>query len=480
MTVLNIGLPKGIYYLEISYYNGEYDDIPYSFDLSLTESDFYEKEVNNTTKNANHIELNQKYQGILSDYTDKDYYKFEVENPGKLNLSISNILSTELGASIYDQNGNKLESIRTIRSSTAKENAELNIGLPKGIYYLEIAYGNGEYNDTPYSFDLSLTESDFYEKEVNNTTKNANHIELNQKYQGFLGDYTDKDYYKFEVENPGKLNLSISNILSTELGASIYDQNGNKLESIRTTRSSTAKENAVLNIGLPKGIYYLEIAYANGEYNDTPYSFTLESELFNDVSFTDLGSHSWAEDAIYYLNERGVISGYGNGLFGPGDNITRGQAALMLVRELYPNEKSNTELPFSDVDKNEYYYNAIAVALDHGIFDGNPDGTFKPNDPISRAATAKILALAFGLTGENANFSDMYDVDWATEYIKALASNNIVNGYGDNTFRPNNAISRAEFSVSLARILDDKFKSKARYGSKLFRGKISSKCIKNI
>ena len=162
-------------------------------------------------------------------------------------------------------------------------------------------------------------------------------------------------------------------------------------------------------------------------------------------SFTDLGSYSWAEDAIYYLNERGVINGYGNGLFGPGDKITRGQAALMLVRELYPNEKSNTELPFSDVDKNEYYYNAVAVAFDHGIFEGNPDGTFKPNEPISRAATAKILAISFGLTGENANFTDINDVPWAATYINALASNNITNGYGDNTFKPNNAIARAEF-----------------------------------
>ena len=51
------------------------------------------------------------------------------------------------------------------------------------------------------------------------------------------------------------------------------------------------------------------------------------------------------------------------GYLEPNDNITRGQAALMLVRELYPNEISNTKLTFPDVDKNGYYYNAIAVAV---------------------------------------------------------------------------------------------------------------------
>ena len=177
-------------------------------------------------------------------------------------------------------------------------------------------------------------------------------------------------------------------------------------------------------------------------------------------SFTDLGSVPWAQDAIYFLNERDVINGYGNGQFGPNDNITRGQAALMLVRELYPNEKSPNKLTFSDVNPNSYYYNAIAVAVDHGIFNGNPNGAFKPDDPITRAATAKILAIAFNLTGTNGNFTDINDVPWATNYIKALASNNIVNGYGDNTFRPNNTITRAEFSVSFARVLDDKFKPK--------------------
>lgn len=174
--------------------------------------------------------------------------------------------------------------------------------------------------------------------------------------------------------------------------------------------------------------------------------------------FNDLGSVKWAENAIYFLNERGVINGYGNGKFGPNDKITREQAALMLVRELYPNEKSSTKLPFKDVKANSYYYNAIAVAVDHGLFEGYPDGTFKPKDSITRAATSKIIALAYKLKGSNGYFTDLNKAAWAETFIKALASNNIVNGYDDGTFKPNNTISRAEFSLSFARVLDDKFK----------------------
>lgn len=174
--------------------------------------------------------------------------------------------------------------------------------------------------------------------------------------------------------------------------------------------------------------------------------------------FNDLGSTKWAEEAIYYLNDMGVIKGYGNGKFGPSDKITREQAALMLVRQLYPNETSNTKLSFRDVKSNSYYYNAIAVAVDHGLFEGFPDGTFKPQDPITRAATSKIIALAYNLSGTNAYFNDINKAPWAVAYIKALASNRIVNGYEDGTFKPNNTITRAEFSLSFARVLNEKFK----------------------
>ena len=174
--------------------------------------------------------------------------------------------------------------------------------------------------------------------------------------------------------------------------------------------------------------------------------------------FTDLGPVPWAEEEISFLYERGVIVGYGNGRFAPNDLITREQAALILVKELYPLETSATKLNFSDVHENSIYYNAIAVAADHGILAGYPGGVFKPHDPITRAESAKIISVAYDLTGTNANFTDVSNAFWAIDYINALASNQIVVGYPDHTFRPNNSITRAEFSVLFARVLDDRFK----------------------
>ncbi|WP_246942802.1 S-layer homology domain-containing protein [Bacillus pinisoli] len=188
----------------------------------------------------------------------------------------------------------------------------------------------------------------------------------------------------------------------------------------------------------------------------------LTFESMNKVSanqqFNDLTSTPWAKEAIYYLSDQGILGGYGNGKFGPNDKITREQAAAILVRELYPNEKSTTKLTYTDVKSDSPYYNALAVAKDNNIFGGFPDGTFRPKEPITRAATAKIIAVAYGLSGTDANFSDLAKASWATQYIKALATNRITAGYPDGTFRPNNTITRAEFSVTVARVLDDSFK----------------------
>ena len=174
--------------------------------------------------------------------------------------------------------------------------------------------------------------------------------------------------------------------------------------------------------------------------------------------FFDIDNVPWAVNAIIFLHDRGIVKGYDDHYFWPEANITREQAAIMLVRELYPNEISTTELHFPDVEKNSFYYNAIAVAFDHELLEGYPDGSFKPQNPITRAETAKILALAYDLQGTATPFIDLSDALWAEEYIKALASNRIVDGYPDDTYRPNNLITRAEYSLSFARLLDDYFR----------------------
>ncbi|MGO4888777.1 glycoside hydrolase family 3 N-terminal domain-containing protein [Anaerobacillus sp. MEB173] len=183
----------------------------------------------------------------------------------------------------------------------------------------------------------------------------------------------------------------------------------------------------------------------------------LGSVTASQEKFTDLRWSQWAKDSIYYLSDRGTIAGYGNGRFGPSDTITRAQAVTYLVRELYPDAVAGKDLSYQDVPKSHFFYKEIAVATEQGIIGGFSDGTFRPNSPISRAETTAILTRAYDIA-KGKNSSDLIDIEkhWARDPIQLLASNNLIGGYTDKTFRPNQAVTRAEFAVFLTRVIQYK------------------------
>ena len=96
---------------------------------------------------------------------------------------------------------------------------------------------------------------------------------------------------------------------------------------------------------------------------------------------------------------------------------------------------------------------AIVALIDEGIITGYPDGTFKPDDPVTRAEFSKMVARAFAVraAGEP-TFSDIEE-NWAKTYIAALTEAGIVSGFPDGTFRPSKDISRAEMTQILVRAI---------------------------
>ncbi|MFC7062447.1 S-layer homology domain-containing protein [Halobacillus seohaensis] len=173
-------------------------------------------------------------------------------------------------------------------------------------------------------------------------------------------------------------------------------------------------------------------------------------------SFQDVDSVPWAVNSIDYLSERGIINGYDSRTFGPNDEITRSQASLMLVNELYPEEQASQSSAFPDVPQSNPYYNAITVASEKELMEGYLDGSFQPGDPITRAETAVLIDTAYEIErGEDAlSFDDTYSVPWALHSILDLSSQQIIKGYHDGSFRPNESITRAEFAVVLASTLN--------------------------
>ena len=171
---------------------------------------------------------------------------------------------------------------------------------------------------------------------------------------------------------------------------------------------------------------------------------------------SDVNTYS---EEINYLNEMGIIQGYKDGSFKPNRNVTNTHVAVMLGRALKLDLSNPPDPGFKDVPKSHYAYKEIAAAAEAGIF---PKGHyFYPSKPSTRQSMARALVVGFNLSGDrNVSFPDVPSSNEYKDYISTLASNEITTGYTDGTFKPKNELSRAHFSVFVARSLNDKFKAK--------------------
>lgn len=153
------------------------------------------------------------------------------------------------------------------------------------------------------------------------------------------------------------------------------------------------------------------------------------------------------------------VYGYEDGTFGATREITRAEVVAMVSRMLKnPIDENKTyATSFTDVEEGAWYKNYIGFLAQYNIVEGYGDGTFAPTNKITRAEMTAILARAarFQLTGNAASYSDVADNHWAKAYIATMAEKNLVNGYPDGTFAPNNNITRAETVAILNRMLDD-------------------------
>ena len=186
----------------------------------------------------------------------------------------------------------------------------------------------------------------------------------------------------------------------------------------------------------------------------------------NVFPFRDAVNH-WSKDSIMFLTEftPRIIGGYGNGLFGPDDPVTRAQLAAMLNRVLALDYHVGKP-QFSDVTPGYWGYADIAAAKGAGIVAGFPDGTFRPDKYVTRAELAVIFDRAFDLPypAAGTSFLDLGKPGfaWADASIIRLSGNGIAAGYPGGYFRPEKTVTRAEVAVFLSRILDSMFRLKVQ------------------
>ncbi|MDO5714135.1 MAG: S-layer homology domain-containing protein [Tissierellia bacterium] len=139
------------------------------------------------------------------------------------------------------------------------------------------------------------------------------------------------------------------------------------------------------------------------------------------------------------------IKGYPDGTFRPQGNLTRAEATMMFGRLINGNDKFYTSKTTKFVDANNSWYSeVINFVVNKGLIKGYEDGTFKPNKPITRAEFAQMISGY--LEGSSKGDSGLKDIEnhWAKDAIEKVYGKKVVKGYPDGTFKPNQEITRAE------------------------------------
>lgn len=195
----------------------------------------------------------------------------------------------------------------------------------------------------------------------------------------------------------------------------------------------------------------LAVDYLVGQQCDDggfPQSLSDPAEHGDGPDFTDLSDDSVHADAVRELAARGVLLGYPDGTFRPGDDLTRGQLASVLARaeDVEPMDGDH----FSDVAGSPHEGSIYALA-DAGVINGYADGTFRPQEAISRDHVAALIARWLEVDGlDDDQFADL-DATIHRPLINALAELDIARGDGEGNFHPHRNVRRDQASSFVLR-----------------------------
>ncbi|SFK66851.1 Fibronectin type III domain-containing protein [Paenibacillus sp. 1_12] len=188
------------------------------------------------------------------------------------------------------------------------------------------------------------------------------------------------------------------------------------------------------------------------------------SIVWHPLEFKDVANH-WAKTAVNDMGSRMVISGSGNDQFSPNRDITRAEFTAIIVRGLGL-KLENSTTPISDVKTSDWYSSAINTAYAYQLINGFEDGTFRPNDNITREQAMVIIAKAMTITNLKAKLTIKVTEDtlrpfidstnastWASSSIADSIQAGIVSGRSATELEPKANITRAEVAAIIQRLL---------------------------
>ena len=217
------------------------------------------------------------------------------------------------------------------------------------------------------------------------------------------------------------------------------------------TVSTVKKSDTVYTFTMPASAVTVGVSYVKAD--ETP----------SETGYSDVSANDWFASAVDYVTDKGMMNGTGTNTFGPKANTTRGMVVTVLYR--LENEPSTAAASFTDVASGAYYANAVAWANANGIVSGYGNGKFGPNDKVTREQLAAILYRYAQYkkydvsVGEDTNIMDFDDVRQISSYavpaIQWACGAGVMSGKSTYTLDPKGDATRAEVAAMLMRFCEN-------------------------
>lgn len=245
--------------------------------------------------------------------------------------------------------------------------------------------------------------------------------------------------YPIVEEQDGKIIISIQN--------SVEVTNAQLISNNEVIQTSKVNQWEIYRL---KGDYSFTITYLDK--NNIQQKDTLHINVAK-PSYPDIGALKWYAPHVSYLSHNKLIFGHLDGTFKPDKLISRAEAVALLGR-VYGLNGEPKKTSFSDVSAGSFASGYIQSALEAGLISGFPDKTFRPDQSVSRAEMAILLQNAYEFKVNSAielKYTDVSNGMVSYESIQALEQAGITKGYSETQFKPETFMSRATYSVFIAR-----------------------------
>ena len=501
-----IRLPAGSYYVQIKSVSSATLS-PETYNLTVLydrESAEYKSGINNSPSRANNIRagVNEYMIGNLSDHSDIDYYKTEIESNGRFTVNFTstrNVVQDNWTLKIYKSDAKTVlyegrfgadgtQNLDDIMLKTKKSNK---LRLPKGIYYISVqAFSQINFSNEDYkiSIDYVAESAEQYKQAFNNTPETANALKFNTDLTGNLSNNTEIDYYKVTADNTNTIQIRFSVNKDVTPNAywrvKVFDAQLKELKSFRiggdfgTLNATTGLRSVKTEvISVSPGAYYITVEPASkDDFSNDDYILKvldangqrLDSAVSAPYTYTADVPSNWAKEEVERAYAYGLVPQSYMRNFK--DHITRAEFCTLTMQFLmaYENKTIAEILVSRQVTQDVTAFSdtqdpVILAAYALGIIKGRGNRIFDPAGKITREEAAIMLMRLGLLVGINSNTMPMDFNDKnkfqpeainAVGYVSACVDNNntrVMQGDQGN-FMPHDNYTREQSYLTMIRL----------------------------